>query len=124
MFWVYWAYTLNADNYWRAYITKLNATHFDFALYINKDQTRSYRRIRTDQVLIIDKKPSSIMDISPNSPVIANQFRNPEWYRTGTAISTSGSSLVSVNFDDGKTKWVPLERVRLTSRPRFCVDVK
>ena len=120
MFWGYWAYNKDAGNYWRAYITKLNATHFDFALKINAEQTRSYRR--TDQVLIIDEIPS-IIDISPNSRVIANQFSNPEWYRTGTAISTLGDSIVEVKFDDGETKWVRLERVRLVSRPRFCSDV-
>ena len=59
----------------------------------------------------------------PNSPVIAYQFSNPEWYRTGTATGTSGDSIVRVKFDDGETKWVPLERVRLVSRPRFCSDV-
>ena len=121
MFWGYWSYNRNADNYWRAYITKLNATHFDFALYINKEKTRSYRR--TEQKLIIDKK-TFITDISPNLTVIANQnFGNPEWYRTGTAIGTSGDSIVIVKFDDGETKGVLLERVRLVSRPLFCSDV-
>ena len=121
MFWVYWAYNINADNYWRAYITKLSATHFYFALQLDKNLKGSYRR--TDQVLIIDKKPS-ITDISPNMTVIANQFSNPGWYRTGTAIRTSGTSFVKVKFDDGKEKWVRIELVRLISRPRFCVDVK
>ena len=121
MFWVHWSYNLNAVYYWRAYITKLNVTHFDFVLLNEKNLKGSYRR--TDQVLIIDKKPS-ITDISPNLPVIANQFSNPEWYRTGTAIRTSRSSFVWVTFDDGKAKWVRIERVRLISRPRFCVDVK
>ena len=116
-----WAYKKNALNYWRAYITKVNATHFDFALQINKEQTRSYRR--TDQVLIIDQTPK-INDISANSSVIANQRKDPNWFRTGTAIRISGNSMVIVKFDDGETKGVPLERVRLVSRPRFCSDVK
>ena len=122
MFWGYWKVNLNATNYWRAYITKLNATHFDFALKTNKEQTRSYRR--TEQKLIIDKKPL-ITEISPNLPVIANQWfsSSPEWYRTGIAIGTSGDSIVRVKFDDGETKGVPLERVRLVSRPSFCSDV-
>ena len=120
-FWGYWRDNRKAINYFRAYITKLNATHFDFALKMNKNLTRSYRR--TQQKLIVDRKPS-ITDISPNSPVIANHFfSNPEWYRTGTAIGTSGDSMVIVKFNNGKTKRVPLERVRLVSRPRFCSDV-
>lgn len=114
---------LNATNYYRARITRINSTHVDFALLLNNKQTRSYRR--TDQVLIIDKVPS-IGDVSHNSSVIANQFNKSDlrWYRTGQANHTSGDSFVFVNFDDGKGKLVPLERVRLVSRPRFCSDVK
>ena len=120
MFWGIWAYNRNALNYWRAYITKVNATHFDFALQVNKRRTKSYRR--TDQVLIIDQTPN-VHDISTSSLVIANQFKDPNWFRTGTAIRTSGNSIVIVKFDDGETKGVPIERVRLVSRPRFCFDV-
>ena len=76
-------------------------------------------------MLIIDKVPS-IGEVSPNLPVIANQFsdRDKWWYRTGNVTRTSGDSSVFVRFDNGKEKVVPLERVRLVSRPPFCSDVK
>ena len=121
MFWGFWKPNLNADNYWKASITKINATHFDFALVNDKTLTRSYRR--TDQKLIIDKVPS-IGDLLPNSLVIAQQFGHSGWYRTGKVTGTSGDSWVEVQFDDGEKKWVPLERVRLLSYPGFCSDVE
>ena len=122
MFWGFWQTNLGADNYWKASITKINATHFDFALVSNNKLTRSYRR--TDQKLIIDKVPS-IEDLLPNLPVIANQrVDRPGWYRTGNVTGTSGDSLVLVQFDDGEKKWIPLERVRLLSYPRLCSDVE
>ena len=122
MFWGFWKRNLNADNYWKASITKINATHFDFALVNDKKLTRSYRR--TDQKLIIDKVPS-IKDLLPNPPVIANQRVDwPGWYRTGNVTGTSGGSSVQVQFDDGKEKWVPVGRVRLLSYPRLCSDVE
>ena len=120
MFWVFWITHLHAENYWKASITRITGTHFDFALVIDKKLTRSYRR--TDQKLIIDKVPS-IGNLLPNSPVIANQFGHPGWYRSGKVIGTSGGSLVHVQFDDGEKKWVPLGRVRLRSYPGFCSDV-
>ena len=116
---------MKADNYWKASITRITATHFDFALVNNDKQTRSYRR--TDQKLIIDKVPS-IGNLLPNSPVIAHQFGHSGWYRTGYVVSkvtgTSGDSLVEVQFDDGKKKWVKLGRVRLVSYPDFCSNVE
>ena len=121
MFWGFWRRNLNADNYWKASITKINATHFDFGLVSNNKQTRSYRR--TDQKLIIDKVPS-IEDLLPNSPVIAHQFGHSGWYRTGNVTGTSGGSSVHVQFDDGKKKLVPVGRVRLLSYPRLCSDVE
>ena len=122
MFWGFWNTNLGADNYWKASITKINATHFDFALVNNNKLTRSYRR--TDQKLIIDKVPS-IEDLLPNLPVIANQrVDRPGWYRAGNVTGTSGDSLVLVQFDDGEKKWIPLERVRLLSYPRLCSDVE
>ena len=122
MFWGFWKRNLNADNYWKASITKINATHFDFALVHNNKKTRSYRR--TDQKLIIDKVPS-IEDLLPNPPVIANQrVDRPGWYRTGNVTGTSRGSLVLVQFDDGKKKWVPVGSVRLLSYPRLCSDVE
>ena len=122
MFWGFWQTNLGADNYWKASITKINATHFDFALLSNNKLTRSYRR--TDQKLIIDKVPS-IEDLLPNLPVIANQRDDrPGWYRTGNVTGTSRGSLVLVQFDDGKKKWVPVGSVRLLSYPRLCSDVE
>ena len=122
MFWGFWHTNLGADNYWKASITKINATHFDFALVSNNKLTRSYRR--TDQKLIIDKVPS-IEDLLPNLPVIANQrVDRPGWYRTGNVTGTSRGSLVLVQFDDGKKKWVPVGSVRLLSYPRLCSDVE
>ena len=120
MFWGFWNTKRNADNYWKASITTINATHFDFALVDDKKLSRCYRR--TDQKLIIDKVPS-IGNLFPNLPVIANQFVHPGWYRSGKVIGTSGGSWVHVQFDDGKKKRVPLGRVRLRSYPGFCSDV-
>ena len=102
MFWGFWKNNKKADNYWKVSITRINATHLDFALLNNNKQTRSYRR--TDQKLIIDKVPS-IEDLLPNLPVIANQrVDRPGWYRTGNVTGTSRGSLVLVQFDDGKKK--------------------
>ena len=125
MFWGLWAYRDGHTNYYKAYITKMNNTHVDFALEINKGQTRSYPR--TKPVLIIDKKPLK-EDIIVNSPVIAqHRPNNPEWYRTGTVKGTvkgtSDSASVSVKFDNEKLpKVVRLKNLRLVKRPRFCVD--
>ncbi len=121
MFWGMWAYNRDAFSYYRAYITKMSGTHVDFALKVNKDKTRSYKR--TEPVLIIDKEPS-LEDITVDSPVIAeHRTDRPQWYRTGTVKGTSGSAFVSVEFDDGKlTKWVRVENLRLVKRPRFCED--
>ena len=122
MFWGFWKTNLNADNYWKASITTINATHFHFALVDDNKKTRSYRR--TDQKLIIDKVPF-LEDLLPNPPVIANQrVDRPGWYRTGNVTGTSGDSLVHVQFDDGEKKWIPLERVRLLSYPVLCSDVE
>ena len=121
VFWGFWRRNRDADSYWKASITRITATHFDFALVLNNKQTRSYRR--TDQKLIIDKVPS-IGDLLPNSLVIAQQFGHSGWYRTGKVTGTSGDSWVEVQFDDGEKKWVPLESVRLLSYPGFCSDVE
>ena len=114
---------MGANNYYRVKITRITPTHLDFALVYNRKKKRSYPR--TDEALIIDKVPS-IGDVTRNSPVIASQFsdRDKKWYRTGNVNRTSGDSLVYVRFDDGEEKGVPLERVRLVSRPLFCSDVK
>ena len=112
---------MKADNYWKVSITRITAIHLDFELVNDKKLTGSYRR--TDQKLIIDKVPS-IGNLLPNSSVIATQFAHPGWYRTGKVIGTSDGSLVHVQFDDSKKKWVPLGRVRLLSYPGFCSDVE
>ena len=121
MFWGLWSYKGGNVNYYEAYITKLNDTHVDFALKVNKRQTHSYPR--TKSVLIIDKIPE-IKDITVNAPVIAqHKDKRPEWHRTGTVKRTSGSALVAVKFDNSKlTRWVNLENLRLVKRPRFCLD--
>ena len=108
-------------NYYKAYITKMNDTHVDFALKVNKGQTRSYSR--TKSVLILDKIPK-MKDVTVNASVIARHKDDvPGWYRTGTAKRTQGSDFVLVKFDNGKlTKWVRLENLRLVERPRFCLD--
>ena len=112
-------YRRGAFNYYKAYITKMNDTHVDFALEINKGQTRSYPRSKS--VLIIDKIPK-MKDITVNAQVIA-QHRDDRrgWYRTGIVKGTQGSAFVSVKFDYGEFKWVRLENLRLVKRPRFCV---
>ena len=121
MFWGLWRHNHGANNYYKAYITKLNTTHLDFALLENNVQTRSYPR--NDPVLILDTVPE-MKDISNNSSVIARQyFRWPNWYRSGIVMGFSrASSLVSVKFDDGDILWVLLKHLRLVNRPRFCVN--
>ena len=121
MFWGFWRKNRDADNYWKASITRINATHFDFALLNNNKQTRRYRR--TDQKLIIDKVPP-IGNLLPNSTVIAHQFGHSGCYRTGKVTGTSVDSWVEVQFDDGEKKWVKLEVVRLVSYPDFCSNVE
>ena len=119
--WGFWRFNIDSFNYFKANIIKLNATHVDFALQVNKDQTRSYKR--NDPVLVVDRIPK-IKDISVNSQVIAvhKPGRN-EWYRNGTVTGTDGSSFVSVKFHDGQQRHgIPLNELRLVNRPRVCVD--
>ena len=75
-------------------------------------------------MLLIDKAPEK-REISVNTSVIA--VHNPkmkEWYRTGTVMNTATSQmdefLVSVRFDNGDLRLVPLQQLRLVKRPRFC----
>ena len=112
-------YRKNSNNYYKAYITRINATHIDFALEINRALTRSYKR--TDPVLIIDKIPE-MKDISVNAPVIAvHRLDKLEWYRTGIVDDISSrTSSVSIRFDDGQQRWLPLTELRFVKRPRFC----
>jgi len=119
--WGLWSKRENSLDYYKANIIKLNATHVDFALQVNKDQTRSYKR--SDPVLVIDKIPE-IKDISVNSQVIAvHKPDMKEWYRAGTVTRIFYSSFVSVMFVNGdQRRWVPLNELRLVNRPRVCVD--
>ena len=122
LFWVLWSRQDDKSiNYYRAYITKLNATHINFALAINTAQTRSYRR--TDPVLIIDQVPE-MKDLSINAPVIAIFSRSHrQWYRAGTVTGTWRSRYVSIRFNNGQQRnLVPPREVRLVKRPRFCAD--
>ena len=121
MFWVLWSQRDNSNNYYKAYITSINDTHVDFALEINKAQTRSYKK--TDAVLIIDKIPE-MKDITLNASVIAvHKPDKLEWYRTGiVTVISSRTSSVSVRFDDGQQRWVPIKELRLVKRPRFCTN--
>ena len=121
MFWGFWRYNNGAKSYYKAYITKLTATHLDFVLQFDNRLTRSYRRI--DPVLILDTVPK-LNDISINSLVIARQHSHlPKRYRSGIVVGFPGESLVSVKFDDGETASdVLLEHLRLVNRPRFCVN--
>lgn len=114
IFWGLWAWNKGANNYYRAKITRITPTRVDFALVNNGEQKRSYPR--TDEV-------PSIGDVPPNSPVIANQFSDRKWYRTGYTTGPFNDFYVYVRFDDGEEKVVPLRRVRLVSRPLFCSDV-
>ena len=75
-------------------------------------------------MLIIDKEPEKI-EMSVNTSVIAvHKPAMPEWYRTGivknTATSDMGEFLVSVRFDNGDLRLVPLQQLRLVNGPRFC----
>ena len=75
-------------------------------------------------MLIIDKKPEK-REISVNASVIAvHDPEMKEWYRTGTVMNTAtskmGEFLVSVRFDNGDLRLVPLPQLRLVKRPRFC----
>ena len=120
MFWGLWRYNYGANNYYRVYITKLTATHLDFVLKLDNRYTRSYRR--TDPVLILDTV-SKMKDISINSHVIALQRSDlPGRYRSGTVLGYPSPTVASVKFDDGETKLVLLEYIRLVKRPRFCLN--
>ena len=111
----------NSVNYYRAFITRITASHITFLLQINNHQRRSYKR--TEPVLVIDKI-SDMKEISVNSSVIAvHRPDKPEWYRAGNVTGTNERlSLVTVRFKDGDQKWVPLNQLRLVKRPKFCVD--
>ena len=118
MFWGLWRYKHGAFNYYKAYITKLTATHLEVVFNIGQQYRRSYRR--AEYVLILDTVPK-LRDISINSLVIAKSDL-PQRYRSGTVVGFRSESLVSVKFDDGVPNLVLLEDLRLVKRPRFCVN--
>ena len=121
-FWGLWSQRDRSNNYYRACISWLTDTHIEFILEYNNYFKRVYNR--TDPVLIIDKEPEK-REISVNTSVIAvHKPAMLEWYRTGivmnTATSEMGEFLVSVRFDNGHVRLVPLQQLRLVKRPRFC----
>jgi len=118
MFWGLWRHNKGTFNYYKAHITKLTATRLDLVFKVGSQYTRSYPR--TNSVLILDKIPK-LKDISINSSVIAKS-NIPVRYRSGTVLVIPSATSVSMKFDDGETKLVLLEDLRLVKRPRFCVN--
>ena len=120
-FWGLWSRRDNSLNYYRAFITKITASHINFVLQVNNAQRCSYNR--TEPVLVIDKIPE-MKEISVNSSVIAvHKPSMPEWYRAGNVTGTNDrASLVYVRFKNGDQRWVPVNQLRLVKRPKFCVD--
>ena len=121
-FWGLWSQRDRSNNYYRACISWLTDTHIEFILEYKNAFKRVYNR--TDPVLIIDKETEK-REISVNTSVIAvHKPAMREWYRTGivmnTATSEMGEFLVSVRFDNGHVRLVPLQQLRLVKRPRFC----
>ena len=121
MFWGLWSRRYNSVGYYRAFITRITASHINFHLQINNAQWRSYKR--TEPVLVIDKIPE-MKEISVNSSVIAvHKPRMQEWYRAGNVTGTNERlSLVHVRFKNGDQRWVPLNQIRSVKRPKFCLD--
>ena len=121
MFWGLWSRKDNSLSYYKAFITRITASHIDFLLQINNKQRRSYKR--TEPVLVIDKI-SDMKEISVNSSVIAvHRPDRPEWFRAGNVTGTNERlSFVTVRFKNGDQKWVRLNQLRLVKRPKFCVD--
>ena len=100
-----------------AFISGINDTHIEFILEYNNGFKKVYNR--ADPVLIIDKVPER-NEVSVKTSVIAvHKPAMPLWYRTGIVMSTV-SSVVSVRFDNGDLRLVPLQQLRLVKRPRFC----
>jgi len=121
MFWGLWSRRDNSLHYYRAFITRITASHINFLLQVNNKKGHSYKK--TEPVLVIDKI-SDMKEISVNSSVIAvHRPGMPEWYRAGNVTGTNERlSLVHVRFKNGDQKWVPLNQLRLVKRPKFCVD--
>ena len=121
MFWGLWTRKDNSLNYYRAFIKKITASYINFVLQVDNSQWRRYNR--TEPVLVIDKLPK-MKEISVNSSVIAvHKPGMPEWYRAGNVTGTNERlSLVQVRFKNRDKRWVPLKKLRLVKRPKFCVD--
>ena len=121
MFWGLWTKRENSSNYYMAFISRINSTHFEFILQVDNKNNRTYNRL--DPVLIINRIPEK-QEISVNASVIAvHEPTKPEWYRTGTVKnigSDMGKLKVEVKFDNGDSRSVPLTEIRLVKRPRFC----
>ena len=122
MFWGLWSQRDRSNNYYRAFIYAINDTQIEFILEYNNGLKQVYKR--TDPVLIIDKEPEK-SEMSVNTSVIAvHDPKMKEWYRTGTVMNTAtsemGEFLVSVRFDNGDLRLVPIRQLRLVKRPRFC----
>ena len=118
VFWGLWSHNHDADSYYKVHITKLTATRLNFVLTLGRQYKKSYPR--TETVLILDTIPK-LKDFVINSSVIAKS-NIAERYRSGTVLGFPNPTSVSVKFDDGKTKVVLLEDLRLVKRPRFCVN--
>lgn len=118
MFWGLWRHNKGAFNYYKAHITKMTATRLGIVLATDRQYKTSHPR--TESVLILDTVPK-LKDISINSSVIAKS-NIPDRYRSGTVLVIPSSTSVSVKFDDGETKLVLLEDLRLVKRPHFCVN--
>lgn len=113
---------MGADNYYKVYITSLTKTNLTFCLdNPNSGKCRTYPR--TNSVLIIDKDPRKDERLIERRVIASQKKDHPEWFRSGTVVSTSFST-VQIRFDDGKAAQFSikneLNKIRLVTRPRFC----
>ena len=121
MFWGLWSKRNDSINYFRAFISRIDDTWLKFYLEVNPRQTRTYKK--TEPVLIIDKVPEK-KDVLLGSSVIAvHRNSKTDWYRTGK-VEEIGSywrdGKFRVKFDNGRSRWVPQNQIRLVKRPEFC----
>ena len=121
VFWGLWSKRNDSINYFRAFISRIDDTWLKFYLEVNPRQTRTYKK--TQPVLIIDKVPEK-KDVLLGSLVIAvHRNSKTDWYRTGK-VEEIGSywrdGKFRVKFDNGRSRWVPQNQIRLVKRPKFC----
>ena len=121
VFWGLWSKRNDSINYFRAFISRIDDTWLKFYLEVNPRQTRTYKK--TEPVLIIDKVPEK-KDVLLGSSVIAvHRNSKTDWYRTGK-VEEIGSywrdGKFRVKFDNGRSRWVPQNQIRLVKRPEFC----